>query len=114
MTFDTFDPRMKEIADKTLDFCKRQYGSNGLRIEQGIDPSIGWSPTFYLKPTKFRIIAVEVSDNLYSLFKQKTAYEISLYDFPITVYQSCSLETYQQDRKQQRINLLKRSGFGII
>lgn len=114
MPFDTFDARMKEIALKTLEFCKKRYGSNGLKVEQGIDVSIGWSPTFYLKPAKFKMIAVEVSDNLYPEALKGAAHEINLYDFPITVYQSCSLETYQRDPKQQKINLLKRSGFGII
>lgn len=114
MPFDTFDARMKDIALKTLTFCKQRYGSNGLRIEQGIDTSIGWSPTFHLKPTKYRLIAVEVSDNLFPEALKGAAHDISLYDFPIAVYQSCSLETYQRDPKQQKINQLKRSGFGII
>ena len=114
MPFDTFDPRMKEVALKTLDFCRKQYGSSGLKIEQGIDTAIGWTPTFYLKPAKFRIIAVEVSDNLYPEALKGAAHDISMYDFPITVYQSCSLETFQQDPKQQKVNQLKRSGFGLI
>lgn len=114
MPFDTLSERLQEVAAKSLAHCKNRYGSNGVKIEEGIDNSIGWRPTFFLKPSKFRIIAVEVEDNLYPEVLKGAAHDIGHFDFPISVYQACSLEAYQTDPKHTKVNLLRKHGFGII
>ncbi|MBV9769110.1 MAG: hypothetical protein JOZ32_06030 [Bryobacterales bacterium] len=85
-----------------------------MKLDQGIDTSILWRPTFYLRPSKFRIIAVEVEDNLYPNSLKGAAHEVSHYDFPISVYQACTLSAFQSDPKHKQVNLLKKHGFGII
>jgi hypothetical protein len=115
MPFDTFDARLKAIAEKALAYFKHKYGGNGLKIETGIAPEIGWTPTFHLKPSSSRTVAVEVADNLYPLALQIAAHDILLYEgSPISVYQVCSLQVYQADKNQTNINLLLRHGFGIV
>jgi hypothetical protein len=114
MPFDTLSDRLRTVATQALAHCKARYGHNGLKVEEGIDPQIGWRPTFFLKPSKFRIIAVEVEDLLYPEGLKGAAHDISHYDFPISVYQACSLDAYQADPKQERIGRLKRHGFGIM
>jgi hypothetical protein len=37
-----------------------------------------------------------------------------LFDFPISVFQACSLAAYQTDPKHSKVNLLRKHGFGII
>src|SRR6266478_1655951 len=114
MAFDTFDPRLKPIAEKALAFCKNRYGGNGLKVEQGIDANIAWRPTFFLRPQRFLILAVEVDDNLYPEALKGAAYDIGHFDSPIAVFQACTLGAYQSDPKQTKINLLRGHGFGII
>lgn len=115
MPFDTFDPRLKAIAEKAVAYCKSKYGSNGLKTEVEIAAQVGWVPSFYLKPSKYRIVAFEVEDNLYPEALKIAAHDVSLYDgSPISVYQVCSLQTFQSDPKQAKINLLLQHGFGII
>jgi hypothetical protein len=115
MAFDTFDARLKTIAEKALAYFKSKYGGNGIKTETGIAPEIGWTPTFYLKPSSFRIVAVEVADNLYPQALKIAAHDILRYDgSPISVYQVCSLQVYQGDKNQTNINLLLRHGFGIV
>jgi hypothetical protein len=114
MAFDTFDPRMKTVAERALAHCRQQYGGNGLAIEQGINPAISWRPTFTCRPTSRSIVGVEVADNLYPEILKVAAHDISSYDAPIAVYQACSLDAYQRDPKQTRVNLLRQDGIGII
>lgn len=114
MPFDTLTARLREVATKSLNFCKARYGSNGVKIEEGISDAIMWRPTFYLKIGKFKIVAVEVEDNLYPGSLKGAAHEISHFDFPIAVYQACTLEAFQSDPKHKNVNLLKSHGFGII
>lgn len=114
MSFDTMSERQRQVATCALQFCKSRYGATGLKIEEGISSSIGWRPTFYLKPTKLRMVAVEVEDHLYPEVLKGAAHDLSHYDFPVSVYQACSLEAYQTDPKQERVANLRRHGFGII
>jgi hypothetical protein len=114
MAFDTFDARQKGIAEKALAFCKKRYGANGLHIEEAVSPELGWLPTFFLRPAKALILAVEVDDNLFPEALKVAAYEVAKFDQPIVVYQACSLSAYQTDPKQGKISLLRKNGFGII
>jgi hypothetical protein len=112
--FDTFTQRLKDVATNSLAYCRRQFGSNGLLIEAAIGPGISWRPTFAIRPTSSLILAVEVADNLYPEALKGAAHDISHFDFPIAVYQACSLEVYQSDPGQARINLLRQHGFGVL
>ncbi len=114
MPFDNFTPRLKAVATNALAHCKKRYGANGLKIEEGIDKEIGWRPTFFLRPSKFLILAAEVADILYPEALKGAAHDIGHYDFPIAVYQVCPLDAYQNDPKQAKSNLLREHGFGII
>jgi hypothetical protein len=114
MPFDTLTSRLKRVASTSLSFCKHQYGANGLKVEESIDKAIGWQPTFFLRPTRFLILAVEVSDLIYPDVLKGAAHDISHFDTPITVYQACPLDAYQNDPAQAKVNLLRRHGFGII
>jgi hypothetical protein len=115
MPFDTFDARLKAIANSALAFCKSKYGASGLRTEEQITPEIGWRPTFHFRPSKFVIVAAEVADNLYPEALKVGGHDILHYDgTPISVYQVCSLQVYQSDPKQAKVGLLLRDGFGII
>jgi hypothetical protein len=114
MPFDIFDPRMKIVADQALAYCRRQFGGNGLVTEQAISPKISWRPSFMCRPSSTLLVAVEVADNLYPEILKVAAFDINSYDSPIAVYQACSLEAYQKDTKQTRINQLRQNGIGII
>lgn len=114
MAFDTLDPRLKVVAEKALAFCKNRYGGNGLKIGEGIDSKIGWRPSFFLRPGRSLILAVEVDDNLFPEVLKGAVYDIAHYDCPISVSQVCSLAAYQNDPKQGKVNLLRKQGFGII
>ncbi|MBO9714253.1 hypothetical protein [Sphingomonas sp.] len=114
MAFDTLSDRLRDVANHSLAFCKGRYGNNGVKIEQGIDDTIMWRPSFYLKVGKFKIVAVEVEDNLYPESLKGAAHEISHFDFPISVYQACTLEAFLGDPKHKKVAQLKNHGFGII
>lgn len=114
MPFDTFDSRTKLIAERSLAHCRHQFGSAGLVTEQGISPKIGWRPSFYCRSTKTLIVAVEVAENLYPEVLKGAAHDISFYEAPIAVYQACSLDAYQGDRQQMKVNALREHGFGIM
>jgi len=114
MPFDNLTPALKAVAAKALELCKKRYGANGLKVEEGISPQIGWRPTFFLRPQRFLILAVEVDDNLYPEALKGAAHDIGHFDSPIAVHQACSLGAYQSDPKQTKINLLRERGFGII
>ena len=114
MPFETLSDRLQIVAAKALAFCKDRYGANGVKVEQGINDAILWRPSFYLKIGRFKLIAVEVEDNLYPGSLKGAAHDISHFDFPIAVYQACTLEAYLSDPKHKNVNLLKSHGFGII
>jgi hypothetical protein len=115
MPFDTLNTGLKKIAECALTFCKKRYGGNGLGVGKAIAVEISWRPTFFLKPDKLHILAVEVEDKLYPEALKGAAHDIEHYeDSPISVYQACSLIIYQGDTKQVRVNLLRKHGFGIM
>src|ERR1022692_3559935 len=114
MPFETLSARLQAVATKTLAYCKARYGNSGVKLDEGVDDSIQWRPTFYLKQGKLRIIAVEIEDNLCPEILKSAAYDINNCNFPIQVYQSCSFDAFQTDPKHLKINLLRRHGFGII
>ncbi|CDZ73250.1 Hypothetical protein NGAL_HAMBI2610_48800 [Neorhizobium galegae bv. orientalis] len=114
MAFDTLSARLKVVAERSLNHCKARYGGNGVKIEEGISDTIMWRPSYYLKAGKYKIVAVEVEDNLYPESLKGAAHEISHFDFPVSVFQACTLEAYQNDPKHTKVNFLKSHGFGII
>jgi hypothetical protein len=114
MPFDTFTPRLKFVATTSLIFCRGQWGGNGLRREQPIDDRIGWTPTFYMRPTRASIIAIEVGDVLFPELLKIAAHDIQRDNFPVAVYQACALDLYQKDPNFRKANLLREHGFGII
>jgi hypothetical protein len=107
-------PHLFTVAQQALAHCKSQYGAQGLKIEEGINTSISWRPTFYLKPRKFELFAVEVNDLIFPDAIKGAAHDIRHYDGLIRVSQVIPLEVYQTDRGQTRIKLLRNQGFGAI
>lgn len=115
MPFDDFDARLKTIAVKAMAFFRSKYGGRGLTIDKEIASEIQWAPSFHLKPNGSLIVAVEVADNLYPEALRGAAYSVEHYDGPlISAYQACSLNAYQNDPKQAKINLLRKHGFGLV
>jgi len=114
MSFDTLTPRLKQVSQGALSFCKKRYGKNGLRIGEAIDDDIGWKPTFHFKPRSSLIIGIEVNEVLYPTALKVAAHDIKLFDYPISVYLGCPLEVYQADPQQRTIQQLRKHGFGII
>lgn len=114
MPFDTFNDRLKGVAEASVQYFRSRYAQNDVKIEQEIHPSIMWTPSFHLLSEKLRIVAVEVSDSIYPDVLRAAAHDIGHHDFPISVYQALSLEIFLSDPKQQKINALKKHGFGIV
>jgi hypothetical protein len=114
MAFDTLSDRLKLVARESLGLCRNNWGGNGLKMEAPIDAKISWRPTFFMKPNRVLILAVEVNDLLFPEILKIAAHDIERYNFPICVYQACSLDVYQKDLRLARVNLLREHGFGII
>jgi hypothetical protein len=114
MPFETLAPRLQAVATSALALCRQRFGQNGLKTESEIHPTIPWRPTFFVKQSRYKLIAVEIDDNIYPEILKIAAHDIGHHDFPIAVYQGCSLEAYQLDTKHTKVNLLKRHGFGLI
>jgi hypothetical protein len=112
--FATLSSRLQHVAQHSLALTKSNWGGNGLKIELPIDTSISWRPTFFMKPNKALIIGVEVSDVLYPELLKIAAHDINNFDFPISVYQACSLDVFQKDLKFANVKRLRDNGFGII
>src|ERR1035437_4302240 len=107
MAFETLSDRLRLVADASLTLCRNNFGANGLRREVEIDTTIGWKPTFYMRPNRALLVAVEVNDLLFPQILKIAAHDIEHYDYPIAVYQACSLDVYQDDRGLKRVNDLR-------
>lgn len=105
---------LQHAAQRALSYCKTQYGSRGLKLEEGIHGSISWRPTFLIKPNKFEIFAFEVNDVILPDAIKGASHDIRHFNQLIRVFQVCPLEVYQADRQQKRINPLRAQGFGMI
>jgi hypothetical protein len=114
MPFDNLTDRLKLVADSSLVLCRKNWGATGLKKEEPINSKIGWRPTFFVKPNPALIVAVEVDDAIFPDALKGAAHDIGKFDFPISVYQACSLDVYQRDPKMSRVNLLRENGFGLI
>jgi hypothetical protein len=114
MAFDDLSDRLRIVADSTLSLCRNRYGVNGLKKEEPIDTAIGWKPTFHMRPSRVLMVAVEVSDHIFPQILQIAADDIGHYNYPISIYQACSLDVYQKDAGLKRVSLLRDRGFGLI
>jgi hypothetical protein len=114
MAFDTFSERLKLVANASIALCRSNWGAKGLRKEAPIDQRIAWQPTFHLKPSRTLIVAVEVADVIFPEILKIAARDIERYNTPISVYQACSLDVFQNDTRLSRVNSLRQNGFGII
>ena len=114
MPFDTLSERLKIVANGSLTKCRGEWGANGLKTEAPIADQIGWQPTFFLKPNRHLIVAVEAADLIFPATLKIAAHDIEHYDYPIAVYQACSLDVYQSDARLAKVNLLRDHGFGLI
>ncbi|TLZ44533.1 MAG: hypothetical protein E6K21_19325 [Gammaproteobacteria bacterium] len=72
------------------------------------------SPTFYLRPNRVLIVAVEVNDVIFPEILKIAAHDVEQYNMPIAMYQACSLDVFQKDVKMAKVNLLRNHGFGLI
>jgi len=114
MAFDTLSDRLKAVADACLTKCRKEWGSNGLKTDCPIDNAIGWKPTFYFRPNRALIAAVEVNDVIYPEILKIAAHDVEHFDAPISIYQACSLDIYQNDARLAKVKLLRSHGFGLI
>jgi len=114
MPFDSFSPRLKQVAIAGQKYLTGRFGRNGLKIDVEIHSSIAWRPTIQLRPSRALIVAAEVSDSLYPSALKIAAHDILRYDFPISVYLICPLEVYMADKGQKTTGELRRHGFGIL
>ena len=62
-----------------------------------------------MRQNRVLIVAIEVSDPLYPEVLKIAAHDIEHYDYPIAVYQACSLDVYQHDSGFRRVNLSTRA-----
>ena len=72
------------------------------------------APSFFFKPSRHLVVAVEADDVLYPEALKIAAHDILHFEQPVAFYQACSLDVFQRDPKHGRVNLLKRHRFGII
>jgi hypothetical protein len=114
MAFETLSDRLRLVAEASLSLCRNNFGANSLHREAPIHSKIGWNPTFYMKANRILLVAVEVNDYLFPQILKIAAHDIERYDFPIAVYQACSLDIFQKDKDFTRVNDLRKNGFGII
>jgi hypothetical protein len=112
--FTTLNPTLEAIASQALAHCKGQYGSKGLRVEQGIDPSVAWRPTFYLNVNRFELLAVEVSDVVYPDVLKGAGQELLHHEGLIRVAQVAPLETFVSDKDQKLVQKLRDHGVGLF
>lgn len=114
MAFEGFTEREQRLLTGALARCKAKFGSAGLKIDQPIDPNLGWVPTFFIVCSPGVVQAFEYSDKLYPLIFSTKAQDIRQNPRLIAVYQVCPLSTYQGDRHQTQTRRLGDHGFGII
>lgn len=114
MPFETLSDRLRLVATESLQLCRNNWGGNGLRREEPIHTSIGWQPTFYMRPNRALLVAVEVADVIFPEILKIAAHDIERFNAPISVYQACALDIYQNDPQLARVHTLRDHGFGII
>jgi hypothetical protein len=114
MAFDTLPARLRPVAESGLRLIVNRFGRTGLKTDSEIHPSISWKPTLYVKSRSLIVAAEVVDEVIYPPILKIAAHDINHYDRPVSVYVICQLETFQADKQQTTIRLLKKHGFGII
>jgi hypothetical protein len=109
-------PLAASVAQPVANFMTVRYGKAGFKVETGIRSELSWSPTIQVNRTKFELLAIEVSEDLYPMILKIVAHDISrdIPDVPISVYVACPLTVYLADAKQITVRKLKDHGFGLI
>jgi hypothetical protein len=113
MSTDINTAKRQRVADAVLEFFKKRFGRGTAKVNQGIDPSISWRPSFHLRVGP-AILAVEADDVLDPIILRLAMNDILHFSRPVTVYLACSLEVFVNDPKQAKVKELKRNGIGLI
>lgn len=105
-----------QVASPIHDYCITRFGRSGLKIESEIQPSLNWKPTLQARRSKYEIIAIEVSEELFPQIIKIAAHEIRVEcpDKPISVYIATPLSSYASDTKQTTVKKLKELGYGLL
>jgi hypothetical protein len=117
MVFSIISPTLADsVAQPVSSYITDRYGKGGFKIETGIRPDLMWRPTIQVNRTKYELLAIEVSEDLYPMILKMVAHDISreIPDVPISVYVACPLDVYLADSKQVTVRKLKEHGFGLF
>lgn len=106
-------PKPEEVEKAALTLCKKQYGSNCLKVGEQIHASISWRPSFHLHKGPI-IIAVEVGELVDPGIFKIAANDILHFNRPVAACLACSLQTFQSDTARPNVKELRRIGVGII
>lgn len=117
MSFSNITKYLTEnVAEPLRAHLAREYGKQGLKIEQEIRASLQWRPTIQVKINRFSILGIEVSDHLYPSILKIAAYDINsgFHDLPVHIAIACPLEVYQADGRQLITSQLRKNGIGLF
>jgi hypothetical protein len=107
---------INDVAKPVADYCTKQYGKAGLKIEKELKAGLQWRPSIQIKTSKFQILAIEVSDLIYPAVVKTVAHDLLVdhADVPISVSVACPLSVYQADLRHAEVSRLKSHGFGLF
>lgn len=113
MSGDASAAKLSRLEQAALRFCKKHYGSQGLKLGEEIHADISWRPNFHLRKGPV-IFAVEVSEVLDPTIFKIVANDILHFNRPVALCLACPLGSFQNDTQRTRAKELKKIGIGVI
>jgi len=104
------------VADPMQAYLTGKYGRSGFKVDNQIHNDVHWTPTLQIKTSKFCLLGIEVSDQLYPSVIKIAAHDLlaSCADMPVCISVACPLAVYQADARQNISKQLRRDGIGLI
>jgi hypothetical protein len=93
-------------------FFKGHYQNPDIRIQQPVNASLNWVPSFHFRVHDHLLIAVEASEAVYPMILSLRRVDLEKLQFPIAVYSVCPEEAYVRDQTEAK--RLMSHGYGLI
>ncbi len=112
MTYLILPSNLHTIADLTKRYLTNNLGLTKIRIEESIEDSIEYRPTFYSQTTDFYVLCVDVSEKIYNPTRWNFVTDCEKSGRPIKLYVSIP-DTHYSDFDSD-LKKAKKNGIGVL
>lgn len=112
MSWDAVDPSARTLGEPVRAELYARH-RKAIKINEEIEPSLGWRPTLHFEQNKFSIMALDVRVSPFPESLMLTKMKIANAHLPITLYSICEESAYSSREGLKEAKELRSHGIGL-